>query len=52
MLIGLNTTTKGVGDNQQNIQVIECYNYPGMKILNRQPVVLNGEKIAVVVQIV
>ena len=41
VLTGLNTTTKGAGDIQQNVQEIECYNYHGIKILNRQLVVLN-----------
>ena len=52
VLIGLNTTTKGIGCNQQIVQAIECYNYDRMKIFNRQPVVLNGERIADVAQIV
>ena len=33
MLIGLNTTTKGIGGIQQNIQAIEYHDGPGMKIL-------------------
>ena len=41
VLMGLNTTTKGFGGNQQNIQPIDCYNYRGMQTLDRKPVVLN-----------
>ena len=52
VLIGFITTTKGVGGIQQNVQAIECYNNHGIKILNREPVVLNREIIAIVAQIV
>ena len=48
VLIGLNITIKGVWGNQQNLRAIECYNYHRMKIVNREPVILNGERIAIV----
>ena len=51
MLIGLNTTTQVVGGIQHIVQEIECYNNHGMKILNKEPVVLNKERIEIVAQI-
>ena len=52
VLVGLNTTTKSVGGIQQNLQAIEYYDSPGMKILNRESAVLNGEIIAIITQII
>ena len=50
--MGLYNTTKGVGHNQQNFQAFDCYNYPGVQILTRKHVVLNGKIIATVAHIV
>ena len=41
--MGLYTITTCYGRNQQSFQAIICYNYPGVKILNRQSVIINGE---------
>ena len=50
--IGLYNITTGDGYNQQSLQPIDCYSTPRMKIINRQPVITNGERIVIVDHIV
>ena len=50
--VGLYSTTKGVERNQQLFQVIHYYTYFGIQILNRNPIVLNEERITIVAYIV
>ena len=50
--MGLYDTSEGEGFNQPLFQLIDCYDITGMQNLNRQPAIMNGERVAIVAQII
>ena len=50
--MGLYNTSEGEGCNQPLFQLIDYYDTTGMQNLNRQPVIMNGERATIVTHIV